>query len=189
MDRRRVDWFMKHGSSEGCIVGHDYYAGNEWTVGADLKNRQTEHRRGYASLAREYFDRYRLPFMLSETNFEGADAPDWLAEVWNDSLTLREEGMPIRGFCWYGFIDHVDWDSSLTRNVDRTNACGLVDLTRRPHAVGEQYRMLALAAQEGRYARLARQLELEPLHQSLAGSLGQVVVPSLPTLSSTAAVA
>lgn len=145
----RLTWFAEHGSSEGCIVGHDYYVGNEWQIEADGRIVQATERQGYAALAREYHERLGLPFMLSETNWDGVEAPAWLAEVWNGAMQLRLEGLPIRGFCWYGFVDHVDWDSILREDAGRPNACGLVDLERRAHPVGEAYRALALAARAG----------------------------------------
>jgi hypothetical protein len=153
-----LDWFAKHGSPANCVVGHDYYKGNEWVVspdGSTTRSARASERRGYAALARQYHARYGMPFMLTETNTAGARAPGWLAEIWNDALALRAEGLPIRGFCWYGFVDHVDWDSGLRRNDGRPNSCGLVDLDRRPHRVGETYRGLALAAREGRYEPIA----------------------------------
>lgn len=157
LPEQRLAWYAEQGSSEGCIVGHDYYRGNEWLVMADGSARRAgSRRRGYAALAREYHERYGMPFMLSETNIAGPQAPSWLAEVWADALTLRDEGLPIRGFCWYGFVDHVDWDSGLAINRGRVNRCGLVGLDRRPHGVGELYRELAQAAAEGRYEPLIR---------------------------------
>ncbi len=94
--------------------------------------------------------------MLSETNIAGRLAPGWLAEVWNDAMALKERGLPIRGFCWYGFIDHVDWDSALTRDRGIVNPCGLVGLDRRPHPVGELYRRLAELTERGDEHRLGR---------------------------------
>ena len=155
LSEERLAWFAEHGSSEGCIVGHDYYRGNEWIVGPGLKPRRAgSRRRGYLALAREYAARYDLPFMLSETNIAGSRAPRWLAEVWNDALTLRAEGAPIRGITWYGFVDHVDWDSGLVRNRGHVNTCGLVGLDRTPHRVGRLYRDLAQAALAGRFEPL-----------------------------------
>jgi beta-glucosidase/6-phospho-beta-glucosidase/beta-galactosidase len=157
MSRQRLAWFEEHGSSARCVIGHDYYRGNEHLLGADGEDvRSASPRRGYAALAREFHARYSLPFMLSETNIAGNRAPAWLAEVWNDALELRAQGLPIRGFCWYGFIDHVDWDSSLRYNRGRQNQCGLVGLDRRSHRVGQDYRRLALAAQSGIYAPIGR---------------------------------
>jgi beta-glucosidase/6-phospho-beta-glucosidase/beta-galactosidase len=157
MGEDRLEWFREHGSREGCIVGHDYYRGNEWLVEAGGRTRRAgTRRRGYAALAREYHARYQMPFLLSETNIAGALAPGWLAEVWNDALRLREEGLPIRGFCWYGFVDHVDWDSGLARNRGRVNHCGLVGLDRHPHPVAHQYSRLAEDALSGRYQPIRR---------------------------------
>jgi beta-glucosidase len=147
----RLAWFAAHGSDVGCIVGHDYYIGNEWQVTADGTMRPVAERQGYAALARQYHAHLGLPFMLSETNYEGPDATHWLAETWNAALGLRLEGLPIRGFCWYGFIDHVDWDTCLREPNGRQNPCGLVGLDRVPHAVGRQYAALAHAALAGEY--------------------------------------
>jgi hypothetical protein len=142
-------WFAANGSSENCIVGHDFYAGNEWLVDADGSVRLNERPRGYAAQARAYHDHFGLPFMLSETNMEGPLAEVWLATVWNEAVALRDQGLPIRGVCWYGFIDHVDWDTALREVNDRPNACGLVGLDRRAHPVGVRYSELAHAALEG----------------------------------------
>lgn len=153
MAEDRLAWFGERGSTTGCIVGHDYYRGNERLLGPGGKNLWAgRRRRGYLAVAREFAARYEeLPFMFSETNIAGNRAPGWLAEVWNDCLTLCAEGAPIRGFCWYGFVDHVDWDSGLTRNRGQVNHCGLVGLDRQPHRVGDLYRDLAEAAREGRF--------------------------------------
>jgi hypothetical protein len=165
MSAARLAWFAEHGSRIGCIVGHDYYRGNEWLIGAGPKPRRAgSRRRGYLALARRNFERYGLPFMISETNIAGALAPGWLTAIWNDALTLRAEGAPIRGITWYGFVDHVDWDSGLVRNLGHINRCGLVSLDRKPHRVGNLYRELAQAALAERFDKLpanrpARRLE------------------------------
>jgi len=154
MGEDRLAWFAANGSSENCIVGHDFYAGNEWLIAADGSARLREDPAGYAAQAREYHAHFGLPFMLSETNMDGPGAEGWLATVWNEALALRDGGLPIRGVCWYGFIDHVDWDSALRESAGRPNACGLVDLERRPHPVGTRYRSLAVAALAGEFLPL-----------------------------------
>ncbi len=149
MDEERLAWYGENGSSENCIVGHDFYAGNEWLIGADGSALLRDQPRGYAAQARDYHAHFGLPFMLSETNMDGPGAEPWLVSVWNEALVLRDEGLPVRGVCWYGFIDHVDWDTALREVNDRPNPCGLVDLDRRPHPVGERYRSLAEAGLDG----------------------------------------
>ena len=154
LDAQRLDWFAANGSSAGCIVGHDFYAGNEWLIDADGSARLRDDPAGYVGQAREYHDHFGLPFMLSETNAEGVGAEGWLATVWNDALALRDAGLPIRGVCWYGFVDHVDWDSALREDAGRANHCGLVGLDRKTHPVGERYRELAQRALAGELAPL-----------------------------------
>lgn len=145
----RLAWFGDRGSDEGCIVGLDYYRGNEWSVTVDGKARPARRRNGFARLARQYHEHLGLPFMLTETNTQGPTVGRWLAETWDDSMVLRAEGLPIRGYCWYGFIDHVDWDSGLRKNRGRVNPCGLASLDRVLHPVGHTYGRLARAAALG----------------------------------------
>ena len=154
MSDDRMDWFTRHGSTAGCIAGLDYYRGNEWSVTVDGRARPARRRLGFARLARQYHAHLQLPFMLTETNIEGPTVLRWLAETWDDALALRDESLPIRGYCWYGLIDHVDWDSALRRDRGRVNHCGLARLDRSLHPVGERYAGLAHAAALGQLERI-----------------------------------
>ncbi len=134
-----LDWFEAHGSDAGCIAGNDYYAVSEKEVLADGSLHDAGVRAGYYRVGREYHDRLGVPIMLAETNMEGDGAVDWLHRIWTDAIRLRDDGVPIRGFIWYGFVNHVDWDSGLTRNDGRENTCGLVSLERVPNATHAAY--------------------------------------------------
>ena len=134
-----LDWFEAHGSDAGCIAGNDYYAVSEKEVLADGSLHDAGVRAGYYRVGREYHDRLGVPIMLAETNMEGDGAVDWLHRIWTDAIRLRDDGVPIRGFIWYGFVNHVDWDSGLTRNQGRENTCGLVSLERVPNATHAAY--------------------------------------------------
>jgi hypothetical protein len=133
--RADLQWFERNGSDEGCIVGTDYYATSELELGANGLLKSCGVRLGYYELAHQYFQRLGRPILHSETNAEGPDAIDWLRRQWTDVARLRREGFPIRGFTWYGFIDHVDWDSVLVADHGQENRCGLVDLERNPNPV------------------------------------------------------
>lgn len=135
-------WFERHGSDENWIAGNDYYATSEMMVGADGQLRSSGVRLGYHELAHQYHDRLRVPIMHTETNSEGDGAEAWLDAQWTDILRLRGEGFPIRGFTWYGLVNHVDWDSTLTIDAGRENACGLVSLDRRPTAMYRRFAAL-----------------------------------------------
>jgi beta-glucosidase len=137
-----IAWFREHGSDAGCIAGNDYYDVSEKEVAGDGSLIDCGVRLGHYHLGRQYQERLGMPVMLAETNMAGDEAVDWLLRQWTDVIRLRDEGVPIRGFVWYGFVNHVDWDSALTRNDGRENACGLVGLDRRPNATHAAYREL-----------------------------------------------
>jgi beta-glucosidase len=148
MSAGRQDWFERNGSDEDCIVGLDYYEGNEALIDAQGVASPAV-RRGFGSIAREVHVRYGLPLMLAETNNEDERAVDWLAEIWNDTIELRDAGLPIRGFCWYSLTDQVDWDTCMREANDTVNRLGLVDMDRVRRPVGHAYEVLARQAQAG----------------------------------------
>jgi hypothetical protein len=117
-------------------------------IGTDGRLRSSGVRLGYYELAHQYHDRLRLPVMHTETNEAGRGAAAWLESQWTDIVRLRREGFPIRGFTWYGLVNHVDWDSTLTRDSGRENACGMVSLARRPNARYRRFRELAAGSLE-----------------------------------------
>jgi hypothetical protein len=145
----RLTWLLEHGSPTNAIVGHDYYAGNEHIVFAPGQSRVRQPLEGYASVAREYFARLPMPFFLAETNRVTELAPTWLASVWNDAIAMADDGLPIRGFCWYSLTDQVDWDTGLAQANGHVDTLGLVDLDRRMRPVGDIYTELAQAALAG----------------------------------------
>jgi len=147
--RDELRWFERAGSDENWIVGNDYYATSERTVGADGRLRTSGVRLGYYELAHQYHERLGVPIMHTETNADGRAAAAWLESQWADVVRLRRDGVPIRGFTWYGLVNHVDWDSALTVNAGRENPCGLVSLTRRPNAIYRRFREIAGGARLG----------------------------------------
>jgi beta-glucosidase len=57
-------------------------------------------------------------------------------------LRLREDGVPIVGFTWFGLLDMKDWDSALTKVRGHVNQVGLYTLGRRPRKVAKEYAKL-----------------------------------------------
>jgi hypothetical protein len=147
--RDELRWFGHEGSDQGWIVGNDYYATSELQIGADGRLRSSGVRLGYYELAHQYHERLRRPVMHTETNSDGRGAQAWLESQWTDILRLRREGFPIRGFTWYGLVNHVDWDSVLTVDAGRENACGMVSLARRPNRIYRRFRELTTASNAG----------------------------------------
>ncbi|MBV8971015.1 MAG: family 1 glycosylhydrolase [Sphingomonadaceae bacterium] len=147
MTREEYDWFMHTRLKQHCIMGNDYYLTNEHRVAADGSSRASGEVFGYDGITWQYFDRYRLPVMHTETNFAdyehgGQASVEWLWKQWSSVLRVRNDGIPIVGFTWYSLTDQVDWDSALRADVGRVNPLGLYDLDRNVRPVGTAYKQL-----------------------------------------------
>jgi beta-glucosidase len=146
MTRAEYAFFMDNSLKHHCIMGNDYYVTNEHRVSEDGSSRSAHEVFGYNEITRQYYDRYRLPVMHTETNFaqgpRGDEAVDWLWKEWANVLRVRNSGVPIVGFTWYSLTDQVDWDTALREQNGRVNPLGLYDLDRRIRPVGTAYRKL-----------------------------------------------
>ena len=83
---------------------------------------------GYDSITRQYYERYRLPVMHTETNLRqgphGDEAVYWLWKEWANVLHLRNDGILIVGFTCYSLTDQMDWDTALREaNAARAQLC------------------------------------------------------------------
>jgi hypothetical protein len=124
-------------------MGNDYYVTNEHMVPAEGHLRPAGEIFGYAIITKQYFDRYHMPVMHTETNLRDKErAPRWLEKQWANMIYLRQQGVPIIGFTWYSLIDQVDWDTALRENNGRVNELGLYSIDRKIRPVGEAYRKL-----------------------------------------------
>jgi beta-glucosidase len=146
MTAEEYNWFMQNHLRHHCVMGNDYYQTNEHRVWADGSTTAAGEVFGYDEITRQYFDRYRLPVMHTETNISegpnGDEAVYWLWKEWANLLRIRNSGIPIVGFTWYSLTDQVDWDTALRENNGRVNPLGLYDLDRKPRAVGKAYKKL-----------------------------------------------
>jgi beta-glucosidase len=101
---------------------------------------------GYYEITRQYHDRYGLPVMHTETNYDqgpnGDEAVTWLWKEWANVLRVRNNRMPIVGFTWYSLTDQIDWDIALREQRGKVNPRGLYDLDRNTRPVGEAYKQL-----------------------------------------------
>jgi hypothetical protein len=123
-------------------MGTDYYITNEHVIREDGTTIGAGDVYGYYVITRQYFDRYRLPAMHTETNRSGVHAVEWLWKQWMNLLRLREDGVPIVGFTWFGLVDMKDWDSALTRPMGHVNKVGLFTLARTERKIAREYRTL-----------------------------------------------
>jgi beta-glucosidase/6-phospho-beta-glucosidase/beta-galactosidase len=144
MTRDELHWFMRHGQAlkPHHVMGTDYYATNEHLVDSAGRVGPAGETFGYYVITKQYYDRYHLPVMHTETNVAGPEAADWLRKEWANMVRLKGDGVPIVGFTWYSLTDQVDWDIALREERGTVNPLGLYDLDRHIRPVGEAYRQL-----------------------------------------------
>ncbi|MDM7920987.1 MAG: family 1 glycosylhydrolase [Pyrinomonadaceae bacterium] len=143
--RSEYEWMMENGrkSKPFCIMGNDYYWTNEHYVDSKGKISASGEIFGYYVITKQYYDRYHLPVMHTETNLrDELQAPFWLRKQWENMIRLRDDGVPIIGFTWYSLTDQIDWDVALRFEHNRVNPLGLYDLDRKIRPVGVAYKQL-----------------------------------------------
>lgn len=142
MSRELFHWFMTHHVKASCIMGNDYYETNEHMVHSDGSVTASGELLGYYVITKQYYDRYHLPVMHTETNIVEPDSVSWLEKEWANMHRLKQDGVPIVGFTWYSLTDQIDWDTALREDNRRVNELGLADLDRKIRPVGYAYKKL-----------------------------------------------
>lgn len=146
MTRDEYHFFLHSNLKHHCIMGNDYYVTNEHRVAADGSTRASGEIFGYHVITSQYYERYRLPVMHTETNLQqgpnGDEAVNWLWKQWANVLRVRNDGVAIMGFTWFSLTDQMDWDTGLRENNGRVNPVGLYDLNRNIRPVGQAYKTL-----------------------------------------------
>ncbi|MBV9538131.1 MAG: family 1 glycosylhydrolase, partial [Acidisphaera sp.] len=143
LTRSEYDWLMRTMPAGAQVLGLDYYGRNEHVITPSGRRIPCDDVLGWHMIGREYFERYRLPLMHTETNMLHAhQGPAWLWKQWISVLRMRADGIPVLGFTWYSLTDQIDWDIALAERRGTVNGCGLFDLQRRPNPVAAEYRAL-----------------------------------------------
>jgi len=142
MTDEEYNWFTPNQVKAHCIMGNDYYVTNEHLVFPDGRTQASGEIFGYYVITSQYFRRYKLPIMHTETNIRMPACKEWLLKQWANVHRLKQDGVPILGFTWYSLLHQVDWDSALRDDAGRINELGLYDLDRKIMPVGEAYKLL-----------------------------------------------
>jgi beta-glucosidase/6-phospho-beta-glucosidase/beta-galactosidase len=66
---------------------------------------------GFSELIRHYYDRYKVPVMITETSAVGSDETrlSWLKSSVASIKELRSEGVPVVGYTWFPLFTMIDW--------------------------------------------------------------------------------
>jgi beta-glucosidase/6-phospho-beta-glucosidase/beta-galactosidase len=145
MTRDEYHWFLNAAAHlrPYCVMGNDYYVTNEHKVPSQGQVQPAGEIFGYYVITRQYFERYHLPVMHTETNLGDSErAPAWLWKEWANMIRLKDDGVPIIGFTWYSLTDQIDWDTCLREDNGNVNPLGLYDLDRKIRPVGRAYKQL-----------------------------------------------
>lgn len=145
MTRDEYHWFLRTAARlrPYCVMGNDYYITNEHKVPVKGPVKGAGEIFGYYVITRQYYERYHLPVMHTETNLGDSErAPGWLWKEWANMVRLKDDGVPIIGFTWYSLTDQMDWDTALREDNGHVNPLGLYDLDRKIRPVGKAYREL-----------------------------------------------
>jgi len=99
------------------VLGLNFYP--QWStrlLGSDAQGRLTwgltEHEgAGFAMLLREYYARYRVPIVITETSAHGSDAERlaWLHSSLAAIKAVRAIGVPVLGYTWFPLCTMIDW--------------------------------------------------------------------------------
>ncbi len=140
MTREEYHWFEQNQVMAKCIMGNDYYITNEHLVHPDGTTEASGEIFGYYVITHQYFNRYKLPIMHTETNITMPNSVQWFYKEWANVHRLKQDGVPIVGFTWYSLLHQVDWDTALREDNGNVNELGLYDLNRKIMPVGLAYK-------------------------------------------------
>jgi beta-glucosidase/6-phospho-beta-glucosidase/beta-galactosidase len=146
MTREEYHFFFGWGFKHNSIMGNDYYASNEHRVMHNGMTKPSGEVFGYDEITSQYYNRYLLPVMHTETNLAegptGEEAVNWLWKQWANVLRIRNKGIPVMGFTWYSLTDQIDWDIALQEERGTIHPVGLFDLDRNIRPAGRAYKKL-----------------------------------------------
>jgi hypothetical protein len=87
-------------------------------------------RRGLTRICIDYWNRYLLPILHTETNNLDHCSDGWGMKQLLELALLEDYGIPILGFTWYSLMDQFNWDDALKGSPQnlRLHPVGLVSL-------------------------------------------------------------
>jgi beta-glucosidase/6-phospho-beta-glucosidase/beta-galactosidase len=160
------------------VLGLDYYAHMEWFHADDgAASSPSRAPLGLAALIKQYWERYGLPLIIGETNIRGyaSDRASWLKYTLEQCELAQSAGANLSGYCWYPFIDSLDWDSLLANADGHIDPVGVYwldeNLDRHASVMSEAY---TLAAKGAPSSALPAYRFQPPVDEWLAGLLPQM---------------
>ncbi len=177
-------WFERNAQTID-VIGLDYYEHTEvelyTTPEGYYRQRALQPPMGLYRAAQDYWTRYHIPLMVTETSVGGTDEDKirWLERSTADVRRLRAEGFPVVGYTWWPVIDHLDWDGALLHQTGHIHPVGIYrlereaggKLTRHPTGLRDAYRALILGGDETAGALLETEAQREQRESAASGSI------------------
>lgn len=125
--------------TDDTVFGIDFYIHNEDAFDpakkptldplAYSKECESGKRKGLYGVTKDYWNRYKLPVLHTETNIKEEQGPRWAQQQLVELAQLSKSNMPILGFNWYSLMDQYGWDKGLDVSPEEANQnnIGLVD--------------------------------------------------------------
>jgi beta-glucosidase len=132
------------------VAGHDFYPTSIHAIGGPAPHWSVDELVGFGlDELRRWHDRYQVPFWISETSNLTLPIDDqvvWLEALTDGLRTLRAEGRPARGLCWFSRGDQFDWQTALADPTGAVTEVGLYDVHRNPRPVASAFARLVGSA-------------------------------------------
>ena len=149
MTRDEYHWFLQHHVRSRCVMGNDYYVTNENLVHRDGSLSLSGEVFGYYPITHQYFARYHLPVMHTETNgLGGRDAVRWLNKEWANVHRLDKMECRCSGSRGTAFRIRSIGIRPCEKTMAAVNTLGLCDMDRNINPVGHAYKKLISAWRE-----------------------------------------
>jgi hypothetical protein len=133
--------------TDRVVAGLDFYPTSLTPIGGPAPEWSVEQRVAFAiDEFRRWHKRYGVPFWVAETSnlsLAVSDQIPWLLSLTDGLRRLRDEGLPIRGLCWYSRGDQFDWQTDLMDPKGAVTEVGLFDDRRQVRPVAATFAHLA----------------------------------------------
>ena len=127
-DHPLYTWLLRNGAAPSVldelarspvkidVLGMNFYP--QWSVKqlyitkrGRIASRVFEGGESFSSLIEDYFRRYRVPIMITETSAFGSDdvRTAWLQASLAAIKSLRSRGVPVCGYTWFPMHTMIDW--------------------------------------------------------------------------------
>ncbi len=130
-------------TTDHVVAGHDFYPVSVSVVGGGRPPLSVDELLdAYVAEARRWFARYGVPFWVAETSnlsLPVSDQPGWLDGFASRLATMRSEGLPVHGLCWYSRGDQYDWQTMLLEPTGAVTTVGLFGADRRARPVADRF--------------------------------------------------